>query len=80
MQAMVSRCNRKLVFYLRGFSAVWKKLLDATGRVSRQALEHVLETAIWVVTVELGGLDQAHDDNCTASRAQRTGEQPTAPV
>lgn len=48
-----------------------QEFLDATGRVSRQPFEHVLEIAIRIVTIELGGLDQAHDDSCAAPRAQR---------
>ena len=52
------------------------KIIDATGRVSRQSFEHVLEVTIRIVTIEFGGLDQAHDDGCAPPRAQRPCEQP----
>jgi hypothetical protein len=32
-----------------------EELVDAAGRVSRQTLEHVLETTARIMTVELGG-------------------------
>jgi hypothetical protein len=44
--------------------------------MSRQAFEHVLQVTIRIVPVEFGGLDEAHDYRCAASRTQRACEQP----
>lgn len=41
-----------------------------------QALEHILEVAIWIVAVELCELDQAHDGGGALSGTQRTREEP----
>ena len=41
---------------------MWQELVNAASRVSRQALEHVLEIAVRIVSVELRGLYEAHDD------------------
>src|SRR5262249_51934288 len=35
----------------QGLPAVWQKLVDATGRVSRQTLEHILEITVRLVSV-----------------------------
>jgi hypothetical protein len=44
-------------------------LVDAARRVRRQTLEHVLEIAVRIVSIELRGLDEAHDDRCASPRA-----------
>jgi hypothetical protein len=41
-----------------------EQLCKSTGRLGRQALKDVLEVAVRVVAVELGGLYAAHD-HCT---------------
>jgi hypothetical protein len=39
-------------------------------------LEHVLEVAIRIVSIELGGLDEAHDGGGTLTGTQRSGKEP----
>ena len=51
-----------------------QELVDAAGWVSRQAHEHVLEVAIWIVPIELGGLDEAHDVGSALTGSERAGK------
>ena len=44
--------------------------------MGRQTLQDVLEVAIRIVSVELGGLDQAHHGGSALPGAQRPGEEP----
>jgi hypothetical protein len=38
-----------------------EQFIESTGALRREALKDVFEIAIWIVSVELGGLDEAHD-------------------
>ena len=40
---------------------MWKEIFESTGGLSGKALEHVLEIAIRIMPVQLGGLDETHD-------------------
>lgn len=51
-----------------------QQFVDATSWVSWQAFVHVLEVSVRIVAVEFRGLDQAHDDSCAATGAQRAGK------
>ena len=57
-----------------------EKFLKSTGALRRQALENVLKIAMRIVSVEFGGLDQAHDCGGTLAGAQRSSEQPVRPT
>jgi hypothetical protein len=39
---------------------VWQEFIKATSGLRREAIEDVFEIAIRVMSVELGGLDEAH--------------------
>src|SRR5665213_3937061 len=52
------------------------QLLESAGGLRRQTLKDILEVAVRIVSVELGGLDQAHDDSGTLPGAQGAGEEP----
>ena len=44
------------------YRAVWRqKVIDATGRLSRQSLQHILQVTVRVEPVELSGSYEAHD-------------------
>src|ERR1700723_3818203 len=53
-----------------------EKITESTGRLSRETLEDVLEVAIRIVSVELGGLDEAHDVGGALSSTKGSGEEP----
>jgi hypothetical protein len=55
---------------------MWKQFFESAGGLGRQALEDVLEVAIRIVTVEPGGLDEAHNSGGTLTGAQGPGEEP----
>ena len=37
-----------------------KQVFESTGGLGRQTLQHVFQIVIRIVSIELGGLDQAH--------------------
>lgn len=53
-----------------------QEFLDPARRLRRQALAHVLKIPVRIVTVELGGLDQAHDHRGALTGAQGSSVQP----
>jgi hypothetical protein len=53
-------CNRL------GLPTMRQEVIDATGRLSRQSLQHILQVTVRVEPVELSGLYEAHD-YCGAS-------------
>jgi hypothetical protein len=55
---------------------VWEQFSKSTGRLRRQALENIPEIAVRIVSVELCGLNQAHDGSCALAGAERSGEEP----
>ena len=44
---------------------------SSSGRLRRQALQDIRQIAVWVVSVELGRLDPAHDDGHSLAGTQR---------
>ena len=57
-----------------------QQFLEATGGLRREPLEDVFEVEIGIVAVELGRLDQAHDDGSSLTSTQRAGEEPVGPA
>jgi hypothetical protein len=55
---------------------VGKQLLQPACWLCGQALEDVLEVAIRIVSIELGGLDETHDVRGTLAGAKRSCEEP----
>ena len=53
-----------------------KQFLESTGRLRRQSLKHVLEIAIRIMSIELGGLDEAHDVGGALSGTKGSGKEP----
>ena len=35
--------------------------MELTGFLCRQPFQHVIQVGVWLMAVQLGGLDQAHD-------------------
>ena len=44
-----------------GLPTMRQEVIDATGRLSRQSLQHILQVTVRVEPVELSGLYEAHD-------------------
>ena len=57
-----------------------EKFFEPTGGLGRQALEHVLEVTVRIVSVELRGLDSAHDVGGALSRTLGSDEEPARPA
>lgn len=53
-----------------------QQLVDATGGVRRQAIQHVLEVGVWVMPVDACRVQQTHDGGRSLARPQAAGEQP----
>lgn len=65
-----------LVNSLGCLPSVRQQLLEPTRRLGWQALQDVLEVAMRIMSVELRGLDQAHDGGGALTCTQGTGEEP----
>ncbi len=55
---------------------MWQQVLDAAVGPRGQLVHHVPEIGMWVMPVELGRLDQAHDGGGALARSQRSSKQP----
>lgn len=53
-----------------------QQLVDATGGVRRQAIQHVLEVGVGVVPVDAGRVQQAHDGRRPFACSQAASEEP----
>ena len=53
-----------------------QQLLDATGGLRGQALEHVFQVSVRIVPIEPGRVHEAHDRSGALARAQAASEQP----
>ena len=53
-----------------------EKIGDFAVGLSRQTRQDNLQISEWIVAIEFGGLDQAHDGGGTFSGAQAAGEEP----
>jgi hypothetical protein len=60
--------------------SVREQFFKSTGRLSREAFENVLETAIRIMIVQLGGLDEAHDVGDALASSLRSGKKPVRPA
>ncbi len=57
-----------------------KQLSQFTGRLRRKAFEDVFEVAMRIMSVELRGLDQAHDVGGTLTGTKRSGKEPVRSI
>ena len=57
-----------------------QQLFDPSGWLRGQPLEHVAQVDVWIQSVELGRVDQAHHGRGSLSRPQAAGEQPVQPL
>lgn len=55
---------------------VWQQFVDAAVRLRRQMCEHVFQVRQWIVPVQRGGLNEAHDGRGPAARTLGTSEEP----
>lgn len=56
-----------------------QELVNPAVRMRRQTCEHVLQIRMRIMTVQRGGLNEAHDGRRTSARPQRSCEEPIAP-
>ena len=61
---------------LRHLPAMREQFVKSAGGLGWEALEDVFEVAIRIMSVELRGLDQAHDGGGTLTGAKRSGKEP----